>query len=361
LNTKILLFFLLLAVPSVASAEPYIAMREGFRCSVCHANHTGGGKRTRMGSAYGIQDLPWIKVDVKDKNIPLFWSIKEDLLSVGGDFRFSNQTTFVKDNTSNTFATDQATLYILFKLIPDRISFYLDESVAPGGAQAREVMAMIENLPAYGWIKFGRFFPNYGIRFQDNQDYTRVVTGFTFNNPDLGAEVGFEPGHWSLTTSFTNGTAGALDNNTGKLWVASATYVHDAFRVGASGAYNPGPTGNKNSAAVFGGLHWKKAVLLAETDYIHDDSDPTFKRNQFIFHGEADYQIYQGWNIKAVYEYFDPNRDVAEDQRDRIQIGVEPFIAPFVQASIFYTFNQSIPQNALQNADVLNFGLHLYF
>ncbi|HET6267364.1 MAG TPA: hypothetical protein VFG11_06565 [Acidobacteriota bacterium] len=359
---KILLFFLLLLpVPIVASAEPYIAMREGFRCSVCHANHTGGGKRTRMGSAYGVQDLPWIKVDLKEKNIPLFWSVKEDLLSVGGDFRFSNQSTFVKHDTSNTFATDQATLYILFKLLPDRVSFYLDESVAPGGAQAREVVGMIENLPAYGWIKFGRFFPNYGIRFLDNKNFTREVTGFTFNNPDLGGEVGFEPGNWSLTTSFTNGTAGALDNNTGKLVVASATYVRSAFRLGASGAYNPGPTGIKRSAAAFGGLHWWKAVLLAEADYIRDDSDPTFKRDQFVAHGEVDYEIFKGWNVKAVYEYFDPNRDVAEDQRDRVVIGFEPFIAPWVQASVFYTFNQSIPQNALQNADELDFGFHLYF
>ena len=116
---KKIMLLLITLFPVVLFAEPYIAIREGLKCSACHVNRTGGGKRTQMGTGYGTQALPWNKIDLNEKKIPHYWSVLNDLLSVGGDFRFLNQTTFIKDDTANTFQTDKGNLYLQVKVLPD--------------------------------------------------------------------------------------------------------------------------------------------------------------------------------------------------------------------------------------------------
>ena len=60
-------------------------------------------------------------------------------------------------------------------------------------------------------------------------------------------------------------------------------------------------------------------------------------REQFVAHAEINYLITEGWNVKAAYEFLDPNRDIDENQRDRVLVGIEPFIVPFLQLGVYYT------------------------
>lgn len=352
---------LLLLFPSALLAEPYLAMREGLKCSACHTNRTGGGKRTRMGTGYGTQALPWDKVDLQEKKIPHYWALLNDNLSIGGDFRFLNESTFEEGNTANTFQTDKVDLYVSARLLPDVLSVYLDESLAPGGAQAREVFGMLETLPSHGWIKAGKFLPPYGLRLEDDRAFIREVTGFNFNNSDLGVEAGMEPGDWTFAFSATNGTFGSVDNNSAKQLTGSAVYVRNIFRAGASGSWNSGDTATRNSGAVFGGLRIGHAVLLGEADYIQDEPDNGPTRNQLVTYSEISYPVHDGFTLKAGYEYYDPDRAIDENQRDRVLIGAEIFPLPFMHLSIYYRINESIPQNIPQNADLLTFRIHLYF
>ncbi|HJZ12388.1 MAG TPA: hypothetical protein VJ521_09570, partial [Acidobacteriota bacterium] len=133
---------LIILMSSLCFAEPYLAAREGLRCSSCHLNQTGGGQRNRMGAGYGALDLPWQKVDMTQKKIPHYWSFLDDLIAIGGDFRVLNRSIFEEDNHRNTFQTEKSNVYLSLNLIPDMLSFYLDESVAQGGAQSREIFGL---------------------------------------------------------------------------------------------------------------------------------------------------------------------------------------------------------------------------
>ena len=362
MKTKFCFLIALIFSSSLIYAEPYLAIREGLKCSSCHMNKTGGGQRTQFGAGFGVQDLPWKNFDLQANHVPMYWSAFNDLLAIGGDFRAINDST-ISDNKieTNNFAIQEAELYLHASLIPDHLSFYADEAVAPNGVQSREIFAMV-NLPERGWIKAGKFVLPYGLRLLDDKAFIRGVTGFSFLNPDVGAEIGFEPGNFSFITSVTNGTAGTQDNNTDKQIVGTVAYVPSAFRIGASASYNRGPQQSlAESAGVWGGFRFHKAALLGEVDRVRNELNAFEKTDQFVAHAEIDYLIYRGWNVKVAYEYFDPNTHLAEDQRDRVVVGIEPFITPFFQVSAFYQFNQSIPQDPVGNTDEFTIQAHIYF
>src|SRR5437870_8602673 len=79
---------------SQARAEPYLMVREGAKCSACHTNQTGGGKRTAFAHihAHDIEhdlDLLPIPPGTKPFNGEL-----NSYVSAGGDLFVRNPTVF---------------------------------------------------------------------------------------------------------------------------------------------------------------------------------------------------------------------------------------------------------------------------
>jgi hypothetical protein len=358
---KLLLFILILFADHFVFAEPYIAIREGLKCSACHSNKTGGGKRTRMGAGVGATDLPWRPLDLEKEKLPSYFSVLNDRISFGGDFRVAYDATFSKESlASDSFETDKSNAYFQGDLVPSHVTFYVDESIAPGGAQTREIFGLIHGIPGRTYIKAGKFLPPYGLRLEDDRAFIREVTGFNFNNPDTGIEFGTEPGNFSFAGAVTNGTSSISDSNKAKQVSATGGYIGNRFRIGGSGDYNDSGSSTRKMGGVWAGLSIQKFVVLGEADWIHDQFD-NGEQSQLVTYSELDYQFVHGWNFKVGYEYYDPNRDIAENQRDRVIIGIEPFITSFVHLQLFYRFNQSIPQNIPQNADELELRFHIYF
>ena len=55
-----LLLAALLTAAGPVQAEPYMAVREGYKCSKCHVNQTGGGMRTDYARVYmGTRNAMW--------------------------------------------------------------------------------------------------------------------------------------------------------------------------------------------------------------------------------------------------------------------------------------------------------------
>ena len=353
--------FALLIWAAPAAGEPYIAIREGLKCSQCHANITGGGMRTVYANTYSQQELPmtyyapWKDLpapgsgEASDKASKETEAIRRrtdqllsgqvtDFLSWGTDLRFSNETQAVPnaDNT-NTFSVGEATLYLQGVLIPDHLYVYLDalwESSMAGGPAAREVFGLIRGLPLEGYIKAGKFFVPHGLRLQDDSAFIRssLPGAYNMTASEVGVEAGIEPGPLSLSVAVTNGNNSNVDSNADKQVNLLGTIVQENFRVGGSFAFNPGMGSDYiRSENGFGGFTYGRFTLLGEFDHAKQRTGGAVSGSQALL-GELNVLLTQGLNAKASYEFYNPSLAVAKDEQNRWSFILECFVTQFAQA-----------------------------
>lgn len=353
-------------------AEAYLAVRTGAKCVACHVNPTGGGKRTEYGNLYGNTSLPAGRLDSllgsgktksgTDSAAAQAWDGRiTDYFAVGGDLRASLKSTIVP-NTDNqlAFDLDRTTLYFDLRIIPNRLSLYVDERVAPGAALNREAYLLFWSEQRGAYFKAGRLFLPYGLRLEDDTAFVRRFSGINFNSSDNGVEGGLEQGPWSLNLAVTNGTAGASETNTGKQFSLLTSLAYRLWRVGASYNANDNGANDRHMQNVFAGLRTGFISWLGEVDYFIDDGTSTGRRKSWAGLAEANAEVIKGHNLKLTYEYYDSNLDVEEDQRTRSSLVWEytPFQAMQLRAG--YRRNKGIPQSDLQNTEEIFLQLHTY-
>ena len=336
-----------------AANEPYLSIRTGFRCSQCHTNRTGGGGRNQFGSLYAQAFLSTMKRPYRSNSLNRY-------LSVGGNFRVLASGFLSDASPRTTFDLSEANVQAEVRLIPDVLSVYVDEIIGPGSASTREAFALLEQLPLDGYLKAGKFLLPYGLRLLDDDEYIRQRTGFNYNTPDQGLEVGIEPGPLSLFLAVTNGTQGASENNNPKQVTATAALIYPRFRIGGSASRNDAPGARRDVVGGFGGFTVGRLTLFGEVDLISDTPDGGVKKKQFAAFAEGDLFIARGVNAKVTYGFLDPDTDIGENARTRLRVGLELFPIPFLQISTFYTRLEDIPQSNT-DLDRLGVELHTYF
>ncbi len=371
---------LCLGVAGTVEAEPYIAVRTGFKCSVCHVNHTGGGKRTDYGYVYSQYQLIMKATQLESADDNLDPKLNKSI-SVGANFRvfqthslsygwtppdstvtpyFAGDTAdFKRINLGSNDATsiDEGNLYLEFDLIRNLMTLYMDETVAPTPLN-REMWGMIQ-LPWNSYFKFGNMLLPYGFRLMDDQAFVRQYTGYTYKTTSLGYEVGIEPGPLSAIFNLTSNKFSTVD-----YVVFNNMPVIRTVRVGGSYAMavrkQGNPTRKKDrQRGVFAGFSAGMFTVLGERDYI-TSPDSVYSRADYL---ELDVLPIQGFNIKCVYEYYWPDEvaPAKEDGLRRITVGVEPFIAPFLQVGLYYRKNDAPPQNGTANQDQIVGRFHAFF
>ncbi len=348
-----------LLAPAASRAEPYLAVRTGFKCGQCHVNPTGGGKRTEFGSIYSQTALAEERLDpATGKPVPAgapsdaaVWTGKlNDHFALGSDLRA---------NLSGTRVPNRA--YLEVTPIADRLTIYLDERVSPGAATNRETYAMLWFANKGAYVKAGRMFVPFGLRIEDDTAFIRQVTGTSFNSSDDGIEGGLELGAWSVNVSVTNGAGGGTETNRGKMISSLATYVQPDWRVGASVNANYNGTADRRMQSVFAGLRTGIVGWLASGIYVTDDGTPTGRLRQWATLLEGNVEVAKGHNFKLTYEYYDPNKDVKEDQRERYSVVWEYMPIQFTQFRLGARKNNGIPQNNAQNATEVFLQWHAFF
>ena len=335
------------------ASEPYLALRTGLKCSQCHVNRTGGGGRSDFGSAWAQTVLPLRTVGIRSRAI-------NDWISVGMDLRYIGRAKVTDATPRSELGFSEAQIQVEGKLIPDRLSFYIDEKLGPNGTDARELFVLVEQLPLNGYAKVGKFMLPFGWRLWDDDAFIRAQTGFQYQTPDQGVEVGFEPGPLSFSVALSNGNQGAVENDSEKQITSSAALIYRRFRFGGSVSHNSTSTSRRNVFGGFGGFNIGRLVVLGEADWVQDSFDGAPDVDQFVGYIEGDYLATKGVNAKVTYGFHDPNTDRPENQRIRMRFGLETFPVTFVQLSAFYTLLDDIPQ-ATTDVDVVSIELHVHF
>jgi hypothetical protein len=265
-------------------------------------------------------------------------------------------------NDVDTFAFSQrAQAYLEVKPIADRLTIYLDERVSPGAATNRETYAMLWFANKGAYVKAGRMFVPFGLRIEDDTAFIRQVTGTNFNSSDDGVEGGLELGPWSAQVSVTNGAGGGTETNRGKLVSSLFAYVQPVWRLGLSASANFNGAADRRMQSVFAGLRTGSVSWLASGVYITDDGTPTGRLKQWATLVEGNYEAAKGHNLKLTYEYYDPNADLKEDQRERYSAVWEYVPFQFTQFRFGVRKSNGIPQNNAQNATETFLQWHAFF
>jgi hypothetical protein len=357
LSSVILLSTLTVWIPP-ASAEPYLAVNEGLQCSACHTHVAGGGKRNAFGNAFAQTQMPAARIGEGDT-----WTGQlTSWLGIGGNLRaeYRYVDTPNQDEVS-AFDIARGTLYVEATVIPDRLSVYFDQQVAPGGSLNREAYVKLKSGAGKWSLAAGQFFLPYGLRLQDDSAFVRQVTGINFNSSDRGVQAAFESGAWSTVLSVTNGSGGAAENDTGKQVSWIANYVQDRWRAGVSFNVNDSDAGDRKMQNVFFGLRTGPIAWLAEVDWISDDLPGGGDQNSLAGLVEGNWLFRRGHNLKVTYDYFDPDDNLDEDHQARYSVLWEYSPMQFVQSRVGVRIYDGIPQVDAQNREEFFLELHGHF
>lgn len=383
-------------------AEPYLAVREGMPCGSCHVNRNGGGKRTDLVATHAQEILRYPEFLGRfSRPLEYFSGEIAPLVSVGGDLRTSASLVFQdlgrngrvdnekvwRDRLETTrLETTLAALYGEVRLIPEYLTLYVDQRVAPT-VDNREAFALLSGIfPWDGFVKVGRMFLPYGLQLQDDEAFIRggrgrgsssASTGFSFNLQEAGGEIGLAPGPLTLLIAVTDGAGGDRDVRvTGTAYVLlDEVPVLRTLLLGSSFSRVGPPKSQTQVFGFFAGTNLGPLTVLGEADFRSDKNAGTLGRRvgQFLAYGEANYLLFDWLNVKAAVDYADSDGqlsrtvggvtvlDTADDAENRVSIGLEPFLNRFFQPRLFYRINNGVRSQPTHNQNVLLLEAHVFF
>jgi hypothetical protein len=350
----------------------------------------GGGKRTDLVSTHARDLLHYPNFLGQFSNPTDFFTGEiNKYLALGTDLRTSNTATFqdaphngLVDNDKvfrNHLETDrldvtEAVLYGEVRLIPDYLTFYVDQRFQPQ-TDNREAFGLLHGvLPWNGYIKAGRMFLPYGLQLQDDGAFIRggtngsITTGFSFEQQQAGFEIGFEPGPITVIAAVTDGPAGDRDVQVTTTEYALLTELPIIRNLLLGNSFSRvGPPGSDIVRfGFFAGSNIERFTYLGEADFLSDRTPATHGRTvgRFVAYGEGDY-LFFGWlNFKVAIDYADNDGNLADrgdDSENRVSVGLEPFLNRFIQPRLFYRVSNGVRANPTHNQGVVLTEVHVFF
>lgn len=359
----------LTSLPSFAL--PRFASRTGAKCLSCHINPSGGGMRQTFGVQYGRETLP-VPTWSDELGLDDFSTRLTDFVSIGADFRTlyfyqQNPDTGVApppEKATNAFFQMQGDIYMNFRLAK-KVNIYLDKGLYSGF----EIFGMLNILPANGFIKVGKFVPNYGTKTDDHRAYIRMYTGFSPEPPSprpelTGAEVAFLPGPVSITGGIYNAAEGfGAGTGSDKAVLGRAEGIFKASEdvhvgIGGNVFTKMNPAGQRTTLlGGFGSLSYDNLTILGEGDLIQNKSAGT-KITGLVTFVEVDYVLTPGLDLKVGYDFYDPDKDLKTGSMSKYTFGFEFFPVSGVEVRPLYRIVKDEPVD-LKN-DEFQLLVHFY-
>jgi hypothetical protein len=362
-----LIVALAIACFSICGALPRFASRTGATCGSCHVNPSGAMLRQAFGAQYGRESLPvqdWSKgFELED-----FGNLIPNVLGIGADMRtlyFSRQVPDSGGRTSNVngFFQMQGDLDLYLR-VAKKVGFFLSKGLYSGF----EAFALLNVLPAHGYVKVGKFLPNYGMRTDDHTAFVRTYTGFSpeQGRPELtGLETAISPGPITIAGGVYNSSDGfgaSEGNSKAVLGRAEGMFsLTDDLHLALGG--NVFTKGNSLGGRTvlyggFGSVSLGQLTVLGEADFMRSSGGARTVTG-FTSYVEADWPIIQGFDLKLAYDFYDPDIDYKTGAYARYTAGMEFFPLPGVELRPLYRINRDqLKGENYSEADVL---LHLYF
>lgn len=352
---------MLLLPPRPSLAEPYLAIESGLKCNACHTNPTGGGKRSLFGMTYARTRIAERVLFEKDDTRG--WNSRiGEYVGIGGDYRggYRNIDTVGPADNSD-WQTFRGQAYLEVRPVPGIVTVYADQQLAPGGSLNREAFVLVTPRNGRYTVKAGQFFLPFGFRLQDDTTFVRQRSGVNFDAPDEGVEFGVELPNWSAQAAFTDGTAGA-GRIAGKDQTSlSFQYIQPRWRAGFSRSLSKDPLGDREMHAIFAG--WKTGPIswLAELDLIEDEIPGTGDRETYATLVEGNWRFLKAHNLKASYEFLDPDDAAGEDEQERYSVVWEYSPVQLLQTRAGYRSYNGVPQLPRTNRHEMFVEFHVYF
>jgi hypothetical protein len=256
----------------------------------------------------------------------------------------------------------QGDIYMNFRLAK-KVSIYLDKGIYGGF----EIFGLLNILPANGFVKIGKFVPNYGIKMDDHRTYIRTYTGFSAETgrPELtGAEVAFLPGPVSITGGVYNSSDGfgvGTGNSKAALGRVEGMFkASEDISIGIGGNVFTKMNAGGQRTTLFGGFgsfSYLDFTILGEADLIQNKLAGT-KITGLVTFVEANYVVTPGLDLKVGYNFYDPNKDFKTGSLSKYSIGLEFFPISGVEVRPMYHIVKDEPTN-LKN-DEFQLLIHFY-
>jgi hypothetical protein len=301
-----------------AMALPRYTAQYGQDCRLCHVNPTGGGLR----NTYARQVLVPTELaggagrpqagDVAGVALPVDVTFGADLRTLA----------WMQEGGPSMLLAMQGDVYVGIAA-PGDIQIY-----AEMGPHEAEVFGLAYGVIPHGYLKAGRFTPDYGWRFDDHRQFSRrfLFTPDGIDEPHAllgeGVEAGIAVGGLSATTSVIQGGA-----EIGDAWAARALMRREvgALRVGVgSSVWQRGVgAGGRRAAGAFWYASAGPWAWLGEIDETRGDG----RRGRLVTQ-EVTLDVQRGLALRAVYGFQDPDRELQSGARYRVGAGVAWFARP---------------------------------
>lgn len=301
-----------------AMALPRYTAQYGQDCRLCHVNPTGGGLR----NDYARREL--VPLELASRGAPADDTAPTGALalpagmSVGADLR---TLAWLEEGGAGTVFSMQGDLYLALQA-EGNVTLYAEQGQRGGG----EVFGLAHGVIPRGWIKAGRFVPDYGWRFDDHRLFARrhLFSAEGADDPagllGSGVEAGVAAGGLGVTVSVLEGRPRLGDD-----YAARALWRQELGPVRAGAGASVWRRSDERAAGAFWYLAGGPVAWLGEIDETRGGG--SLAR---LVTNEVTCEVSRGLAARVVYCFQDPDRALLDGARHRLGAGVSWLATPAV-------------------------------